>query len=1217
MKFINSLTYKYVVMSLIIVVLSGCVVGFSFLVTHHMKGEARKINLAGRQRMLILHVAMGVHELVRAGEAEPDQQKILAENVSRKMRVFEEVLYGLRDGGKSLNLRAIDPHDKASRGMLTGLITSWQSEQKPLLTTLLTAPSDDQVQQSCQGCHAAFNSLSSKVDRLVSSIDQHYTNELHRFVHFRVFFIVVFSLVAAGMVFYTKKKLIDPLKQLENAAKKIGQGNFDIKVPVDNEDELGALAQTFNFMNAELKKSFLEQDKNFQHLSILNKISTIVSQTMNKENQFEQVLQEILGLNSLSLQKKGAFFLWDEESQVLNLSVAEGFGQEQCRECSLIKPGECLCGLAAAQKTVIFSLNNSFDPRHIKKYVGICDHGHVIFPLITHDTLLGILCLYLEPDSQIPDAEVKLLQSCVDIISTGLQNALNHQEVTMLAHSLNSSQDLIIITDLQGTIIHANPMVLSYSGYPAEEMVGREVFSLHASSNPAGQAKQIIDQTMATGNWEGELSFMRREGGEYPVTLAVSAVLDDAGQPFALIGIARDITERRQSEEALIQSESKLRAILDNSGAVIYLKDRDGRYLLINKRYEELFGVDNATIAGTIDHDYFPKEQADVMRANDLDVLKCDDVVEFEEEVQHADGVHTYISVKFPLHDAKGKAYSVCGISTDITSRKKAEDLLKKNEKNLRAAQRIASLGSWEWNVPKNVLCWSEQVYNIFGLPPQDSDRTYEEFLDLVHPEDKKRVMAEVEASLGGDGAYSMDHRIILADQTEKVVHESAEVIFAADGSPLLMIGTVQDITERKRMEAANRELNRNLETQVAERTRELVMARKEAEAANQSKSEFLANMSHELRTPLNSIIGFAEVIADEMAGPINDSQREYLGDVIDSSTHLLSLINDILDLSKVEAGQGQLDLGVFSVSELVSHSMVLFKEKAMKHQIALKTEIDEHVGEIRADERKIKQVLVNLLANAMKFTPDGGQVQVQVTSGGDEDVRFLVRDTGIGITEEDISRLFQPFQQLETELTRKYPGTGLGLSLCRRFVELHNGRIWVESEPGAGSSFIFELPVEPTVKLPDEMGLSHSAIVLPGTKVVDWHVGRRHIERLLSLGQREHFQFGLFRFQSEKPCSGKDFTAIAEALQNGTREHDMIMADCDRQVICLAVMGKDRQMLTTAQARFNAILDKANDAFKRAAVFVPDDGSSFAELMSNLHTMGRNSLETELGEIL
>jgi signal transduction histidine kinase len=238
-------------------------------------------------------------------------------------------------------------------------------------------------------------------------------------------------------------------------------------------------------------------------------------------------------------------------------------------------------------------------------------------------------------------------------------------------------------------------------------------------------------------------------------------------------------------------------------------------------------------------------------------------------------------------------------------------------------------------------------------------------------------------------------------------------------------------------------------------------------EVANKHKSEFLANMSHELRTPLNAIIGFSEVLQDKMFGELNDEQSEFIRDIHDSGKHLLSLINDILDLSKVEAGRMELMLGEFDLPSAVDNAITLVKERAGRHRIRLTSDIDPQIGTVRADERKLKQILLNLLSNAVKFTPEGGAVKVsarRVAHG----VEISVSDTGVGIAPEDREAVFEEFRQVGKDYTRKAEGTGLGLALTRKFVELHGGHIRLESEVGKGSTF--------TVYIPEAVQMAESA---------------------------------------------------------------------------------------------------------------------------------------------
>jgi signal transduction histidine kinase len=241
---------------------------------------------------------------------------------------------------------------------------------------------------------------------------------------------------------------------------------------------------------------------------------------------------------------------------------------------------------------------------------------------------------------------------------------------------------------------------------------------------------------------------------------------------------------------------------------------------------------------------------------------------------------------------------------------------------------------------------------------------------------------------------------------------------------------------------------------------REIEAKSRQLEAANRHKSEFLANVSHELRTPLNAIIGFSEVLRERMFGELNEKQAEYTEDILSSGRHLLSLINDILDLSKIEAGRMELEATTFDLPGAIENALILVRERVSRQGIKLGREIDDRLGDFTGDERKVKQILLNLLSNAVKFTPEGGQIRVKAMRG-DGSVILSVADTGIGIAREDQEAIFEEFRQVGTNYAQKREGTGLGLALTRRFVEMHGGRIWVDSEPGKGATFTFTLPIK------------------------------------------------------------------------------------------------------------------------------------------------------------
>ncbi|RPJ17764.1 MAG: response regulator, partial [Chloroflexi bacterium] len=275
------------------------------------------------------------------------------------------------------------------------------------------------------------------------------------------------------------------------------------------------------------------------------------------------------------------------------------------------------------------------------------------------------------------------------------------------------------------------------------------------------------------------------------------------------------------------------------------------------------------------------------------------------------------------------------------------------------------------------------------------------------------------------------------------------------------------DITERKQMETALAEERNQLAQHVEERTADLSRANSNLARALRVKDEFLANMSHELRTPLNAILGLSESLGEQIAGPLNEKQQKYIGTIGESGHHLLSLINDILDLAKIEAGQITLDINKMDIHSVCQASLRMIKQLAQKKNQEVVLEIDDGLGLMWADERRLKQMIVNLLGNAVKFTPENGKIGLKVNGDqGANKITITVEDNGIGIKEDDLARLFQPFIQLDSGLARETTGTGLGLALVAQMARLHGGSVSASSEPGKGSRFSIVLPWEPALAL-------------------------------------------------------------------------------------------------------------------------------------------------------
>ena len=348
----------------------------------------------------------------------------------------------------------------------------------------------------------------------------------------------------------------------------------------------------------------------------------------------------------------------------------------------------------------------------------------------------------------------------------------------------------------------------------------------------------------------------------------------------------------------------------------------------------------------------------------------------------------------------------------------------------------------------------ADPVSHVDALPIDHNSLTGRAVVEhrMIHIADLLAEQSEHEYPLSYELAKRLGHRTVIVSP---LLREGQPF-----GAILLRRQQVRPFSEREIAllrtfgdQAAIAIQNMRLFREIQEKGRQL-------EIANQHKSEFLANMSHELRTPLNAIIGFSEVLLERLFGELNDKQDDYLKDIHSSGKHLLSLINDILDLSKIEAGRMDLDVSTFNVALALSNAMTLVRERAQRHGIDLRQEVDPELGDIAADERKFKQILLNLLSNAVKFTPDGGRIDVSARVD-DEQAVIAVRDTGIGIAAADQAVVFEEFRQVGSDYTQKHEGTGLGLALTRKFVEMHGGKIRVDSAPGKGSTFTFTIPLQ------------------------------------------------------------------------------------------------------------------------------------------------------------
>ncbi|MEJ5249222.1 MAG: GAF domain-containing protein [Caldilinea sp.] len=375
-------------------------------------------------------------------------------------------------------------------------------------------------------------------------------------------------------------------------------------------------------------------------------------------------------------------------------------------------------------------------------------------------------------------------------------------------------------------------------------------------------------------------------------------------------------------------------------------------------------------------------------------------------------------------------------------------------EERLRMAVSASAVGLWDWDLRTNEVYFSPEWKQQIGYADHELENSLDAWRRCIHPQDLASVFdASGSYLVVSEPNYRLEFRMRHKDGSYRWILAQAAVLFDECGAPCRILGAHIDITPQKMLEA-------ELEARVHARTEELEAAMEKAQTADRLKSTFLATMSHELRTPLNSIIGFTGVLLQELAGPLNEEQKKQLGMVYESARHLLALINDVLDISKIEAGQIELKIAPFDVRSAIEAVLRSMMPAAQRKGIALSAIVDENVSEVISDRRRVEQILLNLLSNAVKFT-ERGSVHLHCRVEAPM-VLISVQDTGVGIREEDLGRLFRPFQQLDEGLTRRHEGTGLGLAICANLARLLGGYISVESKWGVGSTFTLHLPLRP-----------------------------------------------------------------------------------------------------------------------------------------------------------
>jgi PAS domain S-box-containing protein len=622
-----------------------------------------------------------------------------------------------------------------------------------------------------------------------------------------------------------------------------------------------------------------------------------------------------------------------------------------------------------------------------------------------------------------------------------------------------------IITIQDNMIKYVNSKMAELTGMSLNEVLGKPMTEFISPKYRLVIADRYRRRTigeLVADKYDAEI--VAKNGEIIPVEISVSVIQFD-DKP-ATVSIIRDIRERKLAQEKLLKSEEKYSTIVEkgNDGVVIL---QNGVIRFANTRMHILTGFSDEETIGKTFIDFVSEQFRPIV----IEIYKKRTAGEkvptrYEIAISNKDGQEIPVEVNANQIDFEGKPADMA-IIRDITERKKAEEAQKLLENNFRNSLNDSPMGVTIADLEFNSVYANQTFMDIFGYenfdqvkasPPQEhyTPQAYADY--ILRKEQRARgepIPDNIEIEIARkDG--TIRHLQVFLKNVLWDGKQQYQTLYA-------------DITERKeatdQLAKLNEELksfNSQLETKVEERTKQLEEAVSVAEGSNRAKSDFLASMSHELRTPLNAIIGFSQVLNEKYFGDLNDKQSEYVVDIVDSGKHLLSLINDILDLSKIEAGKMELDVSEVKISELLQNSLVMIKEKALAHSISLDLQIAENINgtKIKGDERRLKQVMFNLLSNSAKFTPDGGAITIAARKE-EKELEISVSDTGIGMTPQEQKKLFEAFYQASGGIKGKTPGTGLGLAITKSIVEKHGGKIWMESEgTNKGSKFTFTLPL-------------------------------------------------------------------------------------------------------------------------------------------------------------
>ena len=609
------------------------------------------------------------------------------------------------------------------------------------------------------------------------------------------------------------------------------------------------------------------------------------------------------------------------------------------------------------------------------------------------------------------------------------------QQLQLMAHTIKSINESISITDTNNRILFVNAAFLKTYGYEFDnELIGQDIEIVRSPKNDYEVVDQILAITAEKG-WQGEIINRRKDGTDFPISLSTSIVQDESGKILGMVGVAVDITERKKVEEELQAKEAHISTLVQTIPDLIWLKDPNGVYLTCNVGFENFFGAPASEIIGKTDYDFVDCDLADFFRRNDLKAIEAGKPTSNEEWITYAtDGRKAMLeTIKTPMYDTHGTLMGVLGIGRDITKRKLAEESLRQSEIKYRNLIETMPDGFYRSTPEGRFVDVNEAMVKMLGYESKEDLMAIDIPSQLYFkPEDRESLVLQINPEeldvyplkkKDGSAVWIEDHGWYIKDD---------------NGIILFHEGVSRNVTERKTTEM------------------QLLKYSEELQELNATKDKFFSIIAHDLKTPFNSILGLSEILKDEAKYLDIATIEQYSGIIHSTSKNTFRLLENLLDWARIQQSQISFHPAPVILKKTVNDIVEMMVEKANSKMIAVINFVPSKLI-VTADENMLKTVLRNLISNALKFTPVNGKIEIRAVLVGNT-VEVSIEDTGTGMTKEDIGKIFKIGSSFSKRGTENEKGTGLGLMLCKEFVEKHGGKIWIESEVGKGSTFTFTI---------------------------------------------------------------------------------------------------------------------------------------------------------------